>query len=129
TGGDTIHMRTLAMMKRIILQFKRDKRSLALLFIAPLFVLTLLWVVLDMEDYEPTLAMTDVPDNMQSVLEDVDHVNLKVMNTQEADEALEKNEVDAHLQWHRDKPELTMEGSDPTATKAVKGVIDQASKQ
>src|SRR5699024_10346031 len=86
-GGES-YMRLKAIMKRIILQFKMDKRSLALLFIAPLFVLTLLWVVLDMENYEPTLAMTDVPDDIQMKLEKIDDASFKVMSTSDAKEAL-----------------------------------------
>ncbi|MBT2216504.1 ABC transporter permease [Virgibacillus dakarensis] len=121
-------MRILAIVKRIFLQFKMDKRSLALLFIAPLFVLTLLWVVLDMEQYEPTIAITEIPEKFQTILEDED-VTLKKMNDEEAKEALQENTIDAHLTWDGKQPQLMMEGSDPTATKAVQQVLNQAAKQ
>ncbi|EQC0948171.1 ABC transporter permease, partial [Listeria monocytogenes] len=35
-------MRILAIVKRIINQFRRDKRTLALMFLAPLLLITLL---------------------------------------------------------------------------------------
>lgn len=121
-------MRILSIIKRIILQFKMDKRSLALLFIAPLFVLTLLWVVLDMKAYEPVIAITDAPDAVQNILEEED-ANIKVMGDQEARAALQNNTIDAHLSWGKKHPELTMEGSDPTASKAVQQLFSQVSRQ
>lgn len=50
-------MRVLAIIKRIVQQFLNDKRTLALLIIAPLFILTLLWAVLDIEQYEPKIIL------------------------------------------------------------------------
>ncbi|WP_010170319.1 hypothetical protein [Bacillus coahuilensis] len=38
-------MRVLGLAKRIMLQLARDKRTLALIFIAPLFILTLLSLI------------------------------------------------------------------------------------
>ncbi|EKM1158122.1 ABC transporter permease, partial [Listeria innocua] len=35
-------MRILAIVKRIVNQFRRDKRTLALMFLAPLLLITLL---------------------------------------------------------------------------------------
>ncbi|MGY0691279.1 ABC transporter permease [Virgibacillus sp. FSP13] len=121
-------MRIRAIVKRIFQQFIQDKRSLALLFIAPLFVLTLLWVVLDMDQYEPTIAVTGVPDRIQTILEDED-ATIEQMNKEEAGEALENKTIDAHLTWEGKQAEITMEGSDPTATKAVQQLLSQASKQ
>ncbi|MEN1967726.1 ABC transporter permease [Lentibacillus sp. N15] len=121
-------MRIRAIMKRIVQQFKMDKRSLALLFIAPLFVLTLLWVVLDMKAYEPTIALTDVPEKVQTILEDEDAA-IKVMSEQQAKTALAEDTIDAHLSWGENKSQVTMEGSDPTATRAVEGLLSKVSKQ
>ncbi|WP_106496111.1 ABC transporter permease [Lentibacillus sp. Marseille-P4043] len=121
-------MRIRAIIKRIFQQFIQDKRSLALLFIAPLFVLTLLWVVLDMDQYEPTIAVTSVPDKLQTILEDED-ASVEQMDGEKAAKALEDNTIDAHLTWEGKQPEITMEGSDPAATKAVQQLLNQASKQ
>ncbi|WP_404455726.1 ABC transporter permease [Virgibacillus necropolis] len=121
-------MRIRAIIKRIVQQFMRDKRSIALMMIAPLFVMTLLWLVLDMDNYEPTIAVSDIPAPMQETLENQD-ATIKEMNDQEAQQALEKNDIDAYIQWSKNTVEVTMEGSDPNATSAVQQLLSKASKQ
>lgn len=54
-------MNTAAVVKRILKQFHRDKRSVALMVAAPLLVLTLMWLVLDTETSAVKLAAVDVP--------------------------------------------------------------------
>lgn len=121
-------MRIRAIIKRIVQQFMRDKRSIALMMIAPLFVLTLLWLVLDMDNYEPTIAVSDVPSQMQERLGE-HGATIKEMGASQAKQALRENEIDAYIQWDKNKVEVTMEGSDPTATSAVQQVLNKASKQ
>ena len=50
-----------AIVRRILTQFALDKRTLALLFVAPLVVLWLLSVLLGADAYEPRLATVDLP--------------------------------------------------------------------
>ncbi|WP_174614895.1 ABC transporter permease [Virgibacillus ihumii] len=119
-------MRILAIVKRIIQQFLRDKRSIALMMVAPLLVMTLLWLVLDMEQYEPTIAVSGVPSQMQTIMEDED-TTITAMSESEATDALENQEIDAFLNFSEQK--LIMEGSQPSATSAVNRVISQAAKQ
>ncbi|WP_188455020.1 ABC transporter permease [Virgibacillus oceani] len=121
-------MRVRAIIKRIVQQFLRDKRSIALMMVAPLLVMTLLWLVLDLEQYDPAIAVTDVPVQMQDLLEEQD-ATVEEMSSAEAEEALQDKTVDAHLIWDQDQVKLTLEGSDPTASSAVQQVLNQASKQ
>ncbi|PAV31317.1 ABC transporter permease [Virgibacillus profundi] len=121
-------MRVNVIIKRIIQQLLGDKRSIALMFVAPIFVMTLLWLVLGMEDYEPAIALTDVPEQFQEVLEEQD-ASFSEMTLTEAEEALKKQEVDAHFRLENELMNITMEGSDPTATSAVQRVLNEASKQ
>ncbi|GAA0604983.1 ABC transporter permease [Virgibacillus siamensis] len=119
-------MRIRAIVKRIIQQFLRDKRSIALMMVAPLLVMTLLWLVLDTEQYEPAIAVNGVPAQMQTVMEDADAA-ITEMSESEAEEALEDREIDAYLNFSDKK--VIMEGSQPSATSAVNQVISQAVKQ
>lgn len=122
-------MRIRAIIKRIVQQFLRDKRSIALMMIAPLFVMTLLWLVLDMDNYEPTIAVTaDVPTQMQDTLQE-QGASIKEMSPQQAEQALQDKDIDAYIQWEKNKVEVTMEGSDPNATSAVQQILNKASKQ
>lgn len=118
-------MKILALMKRIVQQFLEDKRSLALLLIAPLFALTLLWIVLDMDEYEPEIAVTDIPVDVQDELESKD-VSITEMAQQEAEEALQQNSIDAHLYVEEKRVHLMMEGSNPSATQAVQRALSSA---
>ena len=49
-------MRVLAIVVRIIRQFFRDKRTLALMIVAPMFVLLLMDLVFNGEEYKPAIA-------------------------------------------------------------------------
>lgn len=120
-------MRMMAIVKRILRQFLRDKRSIAMMFVAPLFVMTLLWFVLDLEDYKPKLAIDNVPEQFMTALEKQD-VTLEKMTWSEAKQALENETIDAYLSINHDKMKMVMEGSDPTATSSVQQVIHEAIK-
>ncbi|MUV37764.1 Inner membrane transport permease [Lentibacillus sp. JNUCC-1] len=117
-------MKIWSIMKRVVQQFVNDKRSLALLVVAPLFVLTLLWVVLDIEKYEPTILLTDVPDQLTDALKKED-ATLETMSIDKAETALKANEADAHIRLTDGELQITMEGSNPTATKRVQQVLSQ----
>ncbi|SFB27057.1 ABC-2 type transport system permease protein [Lentibacillus halodurans] len=121
-------MRIQAIIKRIIRQFLRDKRSIALMMIAPLLVMTLLWLVLDIEDYTPAIAVTDIPEPMQGALEEQGATILEV-DAHRAGTLLENDDADAYLSFENNQPELTMEGSKPTATSAVQNAVSSAVKQ
>ena len=121
-------MRVNAIIKRIVQELLGDKRSIALMFAAPIFVMTLLWLVLDMEEYEPVIALTDVPEQIQEVLEEQD-ASFSEMTQTEAVDALRQQEIDAQFVWDNKKMNITMEGSDPTATSAVQRVLNEAFKQ
>ncbi len=79
-------MRTLAIFKRIMLQRRGDPRTLAMMFLAPIFILTLMYflfqvpsntayrVGLKSDNTELTRALKDMPD---------DKAHLKVISVSE----------------------------------------------
>lgn len=67
-------MRMLQLIKRICKQVLRDKRTLALLFLAPIFVITLLNYIFPDPDDEVTIAVVNVSDDVISILEDNDMI-------------------------------------------------------
>ncbi|MGM8364819.1 ABC transporter permease [Virgibacillus sp. W0181] len=121
-------MRIRAIIKRIVQQFIRDKRSIALMMIAPLLVMTLLWLVLDLDPYEPVIAVTDVPNQLETALENQDS-SIKTLTKNEAENALKNGTVDAHVMVDNSTLNIMMEGSDPTATSAVQKVMNGAADQ
>lgn len=121
-------MRINAIIKRIVQQFIRDKRSIALMMIAPLLVMTLIWLVLDLDPYEPTIAVTDLPEQLEIALEN-ENATIINISKNEAEESLENGTVDAHITFDDTNLNIIMEGSDPTATSAVQKVLNRAADQ
>lgn len=117
-------MQIKAIVIRILRQFRRDKRSLALMFAAPLLVLTLMWLVFDSEQYQPSIGAINTPTKVLTALENQEVHILKLTETK-AWEKLEEGTLDAIIEW-KGKPFVTLEGSDPTANGAVKMVVQQA---
>ncbi len=111
-------MKILALARRIIRQFKRDRRSLALLVIAPILVITLVWLVLDGDSYEPKIAVGDFPDQFTQALNELD-IDVLKMNEIEIDDAFKNGEIDAYVYVEANQPKLLLEGSDPLTNSAV----------
>jgi ABC-2 type transport system permease protein len=118
-------MNTLTVMKRILIQFRRDKRSMALMIIAPIFVLTLMWLVLDSESSALEVAVVGVPDPFVEKLESED-LQLTEMTLAEAENALDEADIDGMIQWEENKPVITLEGSDPNTAGAVQKEMKSA---
>jgi len=125
-------MRIWAITKRIVHQMLKDKRSLALMMIAPLLILTLLWAVLDNDAYEPKIAYSDLPGPFVDALKKT-NAKLKQTDLNEAKKLLEDKAYDAYLEIKTagGKPELKvlLEGSDLGANASVQQAIAKASKE
>lgn len=118
----------LAIARRILLQFAHDKRTLALLFVAPIIVLWLLTVLLGQGEYQPRLAAVDLPQEYEACLLESD-ANVTVADMEEAERMLRANEVDALLYLAGDENDKLMvwaEGSDSTKTSASLRVATEA---
>ena len=115
-----------AIARRVLSQFAHDKRTLALLFVAPIVVLWLLSVLLGSDAYEPRLATVDLPASFQTALEGQD---ARIVDTTEAEaeRLLRANEADAALRMRDDATlELWAEGSDSAKTAAAANVVAKA---
>lgn len=116
----------LAIARRVLSQFAHDKRTLALLFVAPVVVLWLLSVLLGADAYEPRLATVDLPASFQTALNEQD-ARITDTNQAEAERLLRANEADAVLRMQDDATlEIWAEGSDSTKTAAAANVVAKA---
>lgn len=118
--------KTLAIARRILLQFAHDKRTLALLFIAPIVVLWLLSVLFGAGAYEPRLATVGLDPRIQSALEEED-TRITDTSRTAAEELLAQNEVDAVL-YMQDEETLVIwaEGTDSAKTAAAASAVSSA---
>ncbi|WP_060679453.1 ABC transporter permease [Virgibacillus halodenitrificans] len=110
-------MRINALIIRIIRQMRRDKRTLALLFLAPLLVLTLMYLIFDSSEAEPTITITGDSTQLTEQLEqaEFDVTSVEQFSTEEMKE---KNEH-AWLNVDKQKMELTLLNDDPTQAKKI----------
>ncbi|WP_423190263.1 ABC transporter permease [Alkalibacterium sp. f15] len=112
-------MRIRSLILRILRQFKRDKRTMALLILAPILVLSLLYLVFGDEGYTPRIGLVDIPEQLT---ERVDLSGAEVTLYTLEDSALadvEAQVLDGYVSVEANRPSLTLEGSDPTINSAV----------
>ncbi|TLS53156.1 ABC transporter permease [Paenibacillus antri] len=117
--------RVAALVLRIFRQFLHDKRTLALMFVAPLVILTLMSLVFDGDPYEPSLLVVDAPTSVTERLE-VAGAAVATAVAAEAAKALAAGEVDAALSFAGGSPRVTLEGSDPSKSRAALLLIGEA---
>lgn len=110
--------RVLGVTRRILRQFARDPRTLALVFVAPLAVLWLLKLVMASGGYQPRIAAVAVPAPLYEQLQK-DGARISRADLAQAEAALAANEVDAVLRLKDGKLHVKVEGSDPLATRAT----------
>lgn len=115
-------MRTQALVLRIIRQFIRDRRTLALLIVAPLLVLSLMYLVFNGDTYTPKIGMVAMPDALVDQAEDLDVEVRTYDNSELAEHALEVQDIDAYVRLDGTKPVIRLEGSDPARNRAVLSV-------
>jgi ABC-2 type transport system permease protein len=120
-------MRVYGLIIRIIRQFFRDKRSLALMFGAPILVLWLLSLVFTSDSYEPKISLVDVPAKMADTIKKQDAV-ITEDNASVAKKKLKNGNIDGVIQWENNKLTVTLEGSNPTKNGAVLQVLQKSTE-
>ncbi|MCX7772223.1 MAG: ABC transporter permease, partial [Clostridia bacterium] len=83
-----------SLIKRIMKQMKNDKRSLALMMMAPILILTLLWLLLGDTDFTPTIAYDTLPNKLQSAFQE-SGAKLLAVDGQDPTELLKSKKADA----------------------------------
>jgi ABC-2 type transport system permease protein len=119
-------MRTRALAIRIVRQFIRDKRTLALLFLAPLLVLTLMHFVFNGQQVKPHIGMAGIPPKLYNSLKMKDADVTSYDNQKDAEEALKNGDLDAVFSIVNGQPAIQLEGSDPSVNQAVMLVLQKS---
>lgn len=118
-------MKVRALTFRILNQLRHDKRTLALMFFAPMMILTLLYFILGSTNYAPTIAVINAPVNYVNNLED-NNVMVVRYTQSEAETALEQGEVVATLNMVNGKSYIELDASNPSKAKAVLAALELA---
>lgn len=117
-------MRTVALIKRICQEMLRDKRTLALLFIAPLIILTLMYFLFNGNTVDPKLGVVNVENNLEKILVEA---NIDLKHYEQADkETIVEEDLDGLLEVKNEKLILTLENSDPSIAKILQMKVNQS---
>ena len=124
-------MRTRALIKRIIRQFIHDKRTLALLIVAPLLVLSMIYLVFNGDTYHPKIGTVQLPPVIEQSLSewDTDATITSFDTIGQAEQALADRAIDAFISLDEGVLHLKLEGSDPSKNRAAMALIQQAMQQ
>lgn len=103
---------------RIVKQMHNDKRSLAIMLIAPILIMSLLFLLLGESSYEPIIGVDG--SFKGEVLESLKEQQVKIVTLQDEDidVFLEENNADAVVSW--DKNGINIRMLEENSTKALK---------
>ncbi|WKA59192.1 ABC transporter permease [Planococcus shenhongbingii] len=108
-------MRILALVRRIIKQMLRDKRTLALLFFAPLVVLTLMYFFFNGNTVNPELAAVGINEPFTAALEERGVIVIPYEKAVE--ETVVEDDLDGLLTLDNGRLTLILLNDDPTLAK------------
>lgn len=106
-------MRIAALVKRILQQIGRDKRTLGLLVFAPILVLTMLHLVFNGDDYTPKIGLVNTPEQIKDKMELEGAEITELKDEDKAKELLSERDLDSYLVFDQMSPAVYLEGSDP----------------
>lgn len=115
-------MRTIAIMNRVLKELFRDKRTLALMFVAPILIMLLMSVIFNTNSTtDVNLTTVSVSSKLNEELGSLKHVTVKSYDTKaDAKHALNQETVDAIVQKSGKNYDLTYANTDSSKTTAVK---------
>ena len=120
-------MKTSAIIKRIVKQTVNDKRSLALILVAPLFIFTLIYFLLGDSDYKATIGQYQMPPMLVEKIEAQD-ITVKDMSIEEGKKEVKDKKIDAVLYMDGKDVVLYFESNDAVKTGLISKVLQSALK-
>jgi ABC-2 type transport system permease protein len=112
-------MRVRALMIRILKQFIHDKRTLAMMIVAPILILYMMSLVFSSGSSLAKIGVVNVPPILSETL-NKQGANITTYSTEEdANSALSNTSIDAIISMNGSVPHIKLEGSNPTANKTV----------
>lgn len=121
-------MRTIAIAKRILIELIRDKRTLTLIFIAPIVIMWLMNAMFSANSStEVSLATVNVPLLVRKNLDKVKEVSVtKYKKYDSAKTALKNQKVDGVIYYHKQKYFVTYANTDAAKTTMTKQALKAA---
>ena len=118
-------MRTIAIAKKVIKELLRDKRTLALMFIAPVFIMWLMNLMFSASTtVNVKLATQDLPTGLVTKMDELDHVDVETyQDLYQAKEALANEKVDAVISYKDGEYQVDYANTDASKTSMIRQVL------
>ena len=115
-------MRTIGIMNRVLKELFRDKRTLALMFVAPILIMLLMSVIFNTNaSTDVSVGTVAVSQKLNRQIADIKHVTVKTYDTKSAaKQALKAEKIDAIVKKNGNNYSLTYANTDSTKTATVK---------
>lgn len=121
-------MRSIAILNRVVKELFRDKRTLAMMFLAPILVLWLMSVIFNANSTTSVkIGTVGVTSSLNTNIDDVKHVSVHSYDTKkDAKKALKDDKIDAYIRKTGDDYSITYANTDSSKTSAVKMAFKSA---
>ena len=118
-------MRVFTIAKRVSKEFFRDKRTLALMFLAPILIMWLISIVFSASTTtDVSVASVNTPTNVVEFMKSIDNVSLEQYQTkEEADKRLKDGEVDTVIYYDNGTYNVTYANIDSSKTVKAQQVL------
>ena len=119
-------MRIKAMTLRILNQIRHDKRTVALILIAPMIILTLLYFVLNQDDYTVyKIGVVNGSKTFVNALNDNDDYNIEAKKIKESEmtDVVKDQKYIATVKIDGSDISVKIDGTDASAAKKVQAAI------
>ena len=118
-------MRTIAIAKKVIKELLRDKRTLALMFVAPVFIMWLMNLMFSASTtVNVKLATQDLPTGLVTKMDELDHVDVETyQDLDQAKKALADEKVDAVISYKDGEYQVDYANTDASKTTMTRQVL------
>lgn len=118
-------MRTLAIAKKVLKELLRDKRTLAMMFVAPVFIMWLMNLMFSASTaVNIKLATQDLPTSLVTKMDDLDHVSVQTYkDIDQAKKDLADEKVDAVISYKNGEYQVDYANTDASKTSMTRQVL------
>lgn len=118
-------MRTLAIAKKVMKELFRDKRTLAMMFVAPVFIMWLMNLMFSASTaVNIKLATQDLPTSLVTKMDGLDHVSVQTYNDlNQAKKDLADEKVDAVVSYKNGEYQVDYANTDASKTSMTRQVL------
>ena len=118
-------MRTIAIAKKVIKELIRDKRTLAMMFVAPVFIMWLMNLMFSASTtVNVKLATQDLSTGLITKMDELDHVDIETyQDLDQAKEALANEKVDAVISYKDGEYQVDYANTDASKTSMIRQVL------